>query len=213
MSEIGILQQLTVRLYSRAMLCCIWSLALAALAIVPALAQSQPDWQKGQERRAACIATLSSFAVDPSMAKQPQFPDDLDGVTLEYSSSGCYGNCPAFKMRIENNRAVWEGRDFVRKKKRVEKRISPEVLRSFVRAWLDDSLYAMRDRYCNPTCPDGTNIMATDLNETSISLKAPSYAKTVSQCSVKANIEPRPPDQYFRLSHDLMGFAKANGWL
>jgi hypothetical protein len=147
------------------------------------------------------------------MAKEPQFPDDFDGVALEFSSSGCYGNCPAFTMRIENNRAVWEGHAFVRKKKKVEKRISPDVLRRFVRAWLGASVYAMRDEYCNPTCPDGTHIMATDLNETSISVKAPSYVKTVSQCSVRANIEPKPPDQYFRLSHDLMEFAKSNGWL
>jgi hypothetical protein len=200
-------------LYSRAMLCRIWSLALVALAIVPISSQSKPVWQKGQERRDACIAGLSSFAVDPSMAKKPQFADDFDGVILEYSSSGCYGNCPAFKMRIENNRAVWEGHAFVRKKKRVEKRISPEVLRRFVREWLDDNFYAMRDEYCNPTCPDGTLIMATDLNETTIGVKASSYAKTVSQCSVKANIEPKPPDQYFRLSHDLVEFAKSNGWL
>ena len=191
----------------------LWSLALVALALVLVSAQSKPDWQKAQEQRNACIASLSSFAVDPSMAQKPQFPSDLDGVALEFSSSGCYGNCPAFRMRIENNRAMWEGRDFVRKKKKVEKPISPEVLRRFVRAWLDDSVYAMRDEYCNPTCPDGTHIGATDLNETSISLKAPSYAKTVSECSVKANIEPKPPDEYFRLSHELTEFAKSKGWL
>lgn len=212
MNVIGILQQLTIRLYSPAMPRCIWSVVLTAIAIVPLSGQSKTDWQKGQERRAACIATLSSFAVDPSVAKQPRFPDDLDGVSLEYSSSGCYGKCPAFTMRIENNRAVWEGHAFVRKKKRIEKRISREILQTFVRAWLDDGLYAMRDDYCNPTCPDGTKIMATDLNETSISIKGPSYEKSVSQCSV-ANIEPTPPDQYFRLSHDLREFAKANGWL
>jgi len=213
MSDMAILQQLRVRLYSRAMLRCIWFLALVVLAVLPISGQSKPDSQKGQERRDACIATLSSFAVDPSNAKQPQFPDDLDGVTLEYSSSGCLGTCPAFTIRIENNRAVWEGHAFVRKKKKVERRISPEVLRGFMRAWLGDSFYAMRDEYCNPTCPDGTMILSTDLNETSISVKAPSYGKTVSQCSVRANIEPKPPDQYFRLSNDLMKFAKSNGWL
>jgi len=195
------------------MLRCLSSLALVALVIVPVSGQSKPDWQKGQERRDACIASLSSFAVDPNTAKEPQFPSDFDEVALEFSSSGCYGNCPAFKMRIENNRAVWEGHAFVRKKKKIEKRISPEVLRRLVRAWLDDSIYAMRDEYCNPTCPDGTHIIATDFNETSISVKAPSYVKTVSQCSVKANIEPKPPDQYFHLSHELMEFAKSNGWL
>jgi hypothetical protein len=187
----------------------IWFLVLVALSTVAVLSQSKPD---SQQRRGACVATLSSFAVDPNMAKRPPLPDDVVGVTLEYFSSGCYGNCPAFKMRIEKNRAVWEGHAFVRKKRKIERRISPQILRSFVRAWLDDSFYAMRDEYCNPTCPDGTQIISTDLNETSISVKAPSYAKTVSECAVKANIEPTPPAQYFRLSHDLIEFANSNGW-
>jgi len=120
-------------------------------------------------------------------------------------------------MRIENNRVVWVGYADVRQQKKSEKRISPRVLRRFLHAWLDDSIYAMRDKYCNPTCPDGTHIIVSDLNETSICVKAPSYVKTVSECyphvSPEPKIEPKPPDQYFRLSQDLMEFAKSNGWL
>jgi len=118
MSVIGILQQCGSQPYSRAMLRCIGPLAIVALVIVPISGQSKSDWE---ERRKACIATLSSFAIDPGLAKQPQFPDDFDGVTLEYSSSGCYGTCPSFTMRIEKSKAVWEGHAFVRKKKKVEK--------------------------------------------------------------------------------------------
>jgi len=89
--------------YSRAMLRFVFSLSLVASVILLVSAQSKPDWQKVQEEREACIASLSSFAVDPSIAKKPQFPDDFAGVALEFFSSGCYGSCPSFTMRIENN--------------------------------------------------------------------------------------------------------------
>ena len=115
-------------------------------------------------------------------------------------------------MRIEKGRAVWEGHAFVRKKKRIVKVISPEVLNRLLRAWLDDGLYAMRDEYCNPKCPDGILIVVTDLNETEISLTTPSYTKKVSQCAVNSPIEPRPPDQYYDLAKKMREFARANKW-
>ena len=75
--------------------------------------QSKPDWHA---RREACVAALSSFAGDPGAMRQPQLPNDLEGVALEYSSSGCYGRCPAFTLRLERTRAAWEGHAYVKKK-------------------------------------------------------------------------------------------------
>ena len=64
----------------------------------------------------ACVAALSSFSVDPNLTPAPQLPNDLKRITLEYFSSGCYGRCPAFTLRLEENRAIWEGHAFVKKK-------------------------------------------------------------------------------------------------
>lgn len=115
--------------------CICLTLALVALVRV-CFCQSEPSWQRRQEQRAACIKAISSFVVDPANAKQPELPADLGGVTLEHTSSGCFGNCPAFKMAVEKDRVVWEGHAFVRKKKRLEKPVSPQVLRNFVQKWI-----------------------------------------------------------------------------
>jgi uncharacterized protein DUF6438 len=189
------------------------SVFVLALVTATLSGQSKPDWQG---RRESCVERLSTFATEASTMKPPQIPDDLDSVALEYSASGCYGRCPAFKMRVEKGRVVWERHAFVKKKGKAERRISPQVLRNLVRAWLDADIYAMRDDYCGPTCPDGTVMVITDVQETSITLQSPSYSKTVLECFTTIDGKPqtpKPPQQYFRLSQQLLQFAKSNRWL
>jgi TonB family protein len=164
----------------------------------------------------ACITTLSSFAVDPSAAKPPELPDELRDVSVEYTASGCYGRCPAFTLRIDKNKAAWDGHAFVKKKGKSEKKISDREFSEIVRAWLDAKMYAMRDDYCQPTCPDGTSTIITDVQETSVSLKAPSYSKTVLECFTTIDGKPqnpRPPQGYFEFSRRLVEFVKSNHWL
>jgi hypothetical protein len=175
--------------------------------------QSKPDWQT---RREACIAALSSFSVDPSVTQPPQLPNDLEGVPLEYFSSGCYGRCPAFKLRLEKNRASWEGHAFVKKKGKAERQISDQMFGKLVRAWLHAKMYAIRDAYCQPTCPDGTSTVVTDVQESSITLRAPSYSKKVFECFTTIDGKPetpKPPDEYFQISRQLVELAKSNHWL
>jgi hypothetical protein len=175
--------------------------------------QSKPDWQA---RREACIKALSSFAVDPIGTKPPELPHDLEGVTIEYVASGCYGSCPAFTLRLERNKATWDGYAFVNKKRKAAKQISHRQFADLVHAWLDAKMYAMRDDYCGPTCPDGTSTIITDVQETSITLRTPSYSKKVFECFTTINGKPetpKPPEQYFQLSRQLVQFAKLNQWL
>jgi Domain of unknown function (DUF6438) len=189
------------------------SLVLAAVLTATMSGQSKPDWQA---KRESCVEALSSFSVDPSATEPPPLPNGLEGVTLEYFSSGCYGNCPAFKLRFEKNRATWEGHAFVKKKGKAERKIPDQLFGKLVRAWLDAKMYAMRDDYCTPTCPDGTSTVVTDVEETSINLSAPSYSKKVFECFTTIDRKPqtpKPPDQYFQLSRQLLEFAKSNRWL
>jgi hypothetical protein len=174
--------------------------------------QSKPDWQT---RRETCITALSSFAVDPTGTK-PDLPDDLEGVTIEYVSSGCYGRCAAFTLRLEKNKAAWDGHAFVHKKGKAAKQISDRQFADLIHAWLDAKMYAMRDDYCQPTCPDGTSTIITDVQETSITLRAPAYSKKVLECFTTIDGKPetpKPPEQYFQFSRQLVQLAKSKHWL
>jgi hypothetical protein len=189
------------------------SVGLVAVLTATVSGQSKPDWQGQHE---ACIAALSSFAVDPIGTKPPELPTDLAGVTIEYVSSGCYGNCPAFTLKLEMGKAAWEGHAFVKKKGKAGKQISDRQFVELVHAWLDSKMYAMRDDYCQPVCPDGTSTIITDVQDTSITLRAPSYSKKILECFTTINGKPqtpKPPAQYFQLSRQLVQLAKSNHWL
>jgi hypothetical protein len=83
-------------------------------------------------------------------------------------------------------------------------------------AWLDSKMYAMRDDYCQPTCPDGTTTIITDVQDTSITLKSPSYSKQVFECYTTTDGKPdnpKPPQEYFELARRLVQLAKSNHWL
>ena len=191
----------------------ILSAGLLALITATISGQSKPDWQT---RRESCVATLSSFAVDPAVTKPPELPDDLDGVKIKYFSSGCYGKCPAFALWLEKGKATWEGHAFVRKKGKATKQISDRQFAALLQGWLDAKMYAMRDDYCAPTCPDGSSTIITDVQETSIALESPSYTKKVLECFTTIDGKPqnpKPPEQYFELSRQLLLFAKSNHWL
>jgi hypothetical protein len=124
--------------------------------------------------------------------------------------------CPSFTLRIEKNKAIWDGHAFVRKKGKAEKPISSAEFSEIVRAWLDAKMYAMRDDYCQPTCPDGTTTIITDVQFTTIAIKTPAYSKKVSECFTTTNGKPdnpRPPEEYFQLSRRLVQLAKSNRWL
>lgn len=189
------------------------SVSIVAVLTSAISGQSQSD---SRARREACITSLSSFAVDPRVTKPPGLPDDLQGVSIEYFESGCLGDCPSFTLRIEKNRAIWDGDAFVRKKGKAEKQISAGEFSAIVHAVLDAKMYAMRDDYCEPTCPDGTTTIITDVQRTSITLKTPSYSKQVFECFTTTDGKPdnpRPPQEYFQLAHRLVQFAKSNHWL
>jgi len=189
------------------------SLMLLAFMAVSLSGQSKPNRQ-GQ--RESCITALSTFAAEPNTFKPPTIPDDLTGVTMEYFASGCYGNCPAFKLRIQKDVALWEGHAYVKAKGKKQRKVSPEQFRVLVQAWLTGSVYAMRDDYCQPPCPDGTVMVITDVQDTSITLKTSGFTKTVSECYTTIDGKaqnPKPPEQYFRVSQELLRFAKSQGWL
>jgi hypothetical protein len=188
-------------------------ISLIAVLTATISGQSKPDWQA---QRKACITSLSSFAVDPSLTKPPDLPDDLQGLSIEYFASGCLGNCPSFALRIEKDRAIWDGHAFVRKKGKAEKQLSSGEFSAIVHAWLDARMYAMRDDYCQPTCPDGTTTIITDVQDTSIALKTPSYSKRVFECFTTTDGKPdnpKPPQEYYELARRLAQFAKSNHWL
>ena len=175
--------------------------------------QSKQDWQIQKE---SCVTALSTFSANPDTVKAPDIPRDLNGVTLEYSKSGCYGRCPAFTLRIQKDIATWEGHAYVKAKGKKHRKISSEKLAAFIRSWVDGKLYAMRDEYCNPRCPDGTVTIITDVQESSITLETPSLTKTISECFTTIDGKaqnPKPPEEYFRVSRELTQFAKEQGWL
>ena len=169
-----------------------------------------------RDARDACVASLSGFPKDTSLHPKPQYPTDLTGVTLEYFASGCYGNCPAFTLTINNETAVFDGRTYVRAKGKRTAKLSSQEFETLLHAWYNGSFYAMRDAYCSAACPDGTVIIVTDIAESSITLTTPAFKKRVYECFYAVNgqpLTPKPPEQYFQLSRQLWAFAKAQHWL
>ena len=168
------------------------------------------------DTRDACVASLSGFPKDTTTPEKPQYPTDMTGVTLEYFAAGCYGNCPAFTLTIDKETAVFEGHAYVRAKGRRTAKLSSQQFEKLLRVWYDGSFYAMRDDYCSARCPDGSEIIVTDIPESSITLTTPAFKKRVYECFFSANGQPqtpRPPEQYFQLSRQLSKFAKARHWL
>ena len=154
----------------------------------------------------ACVASLSGFSKDTPTPAKPQYPTDMTGVTLEYFASGCYGNCPAFTLTINKETAVFEGRAYVRAKGKRTAKLSSQQLETLLHAWYDGSFYAMRDDYCSARCPDGTQIIVTDIPESAITLTTPAFKKRVYECFSTVNGQPqtpKPPEQYFQLSRQL----------
>jgi len=169
-----------------------------------------------RDTRDACVASLSVFSKDTPTPAKPPYPTDMAGVTLEYFASGCYGNCPAFTLTINKETAVFEGRAYVRAKGKRTAKLSSQQFEKLLHAWYAGRFYAMRDDYCSARCPDGTEIIVTDIAESSITLTTPALKKRVYECFSTVNGQPqtpKPPEQYFQLSRQLWAFAKAKHWL
>ena len=162
--------------------------------------QSKPDWQA---RREACITALSSFAIDPIGTKPPELPDDLEGVTIEYVSSG-HRRCPAFTLHLEKNKAGWDGHAFVHKKGKAAKQISDRQFcgLSTRMAGCEDVRYAQRLLPAN--LPEGTSTIITDVQETSITLSAPGYSKKVLECFTTIDGKPETPNLLSNTSYSLV---------
>ena len=190
------------------------TIGAVSLIIVANLTPQSPVVHR--DTRDACVASLSGFPKDTLTPAKPQYPTDMTGVTLEYFASGCYGNCPAFTLTIDKETAVFEGRAYVRAKGKRTAKLSSQQFETLLHAWYDGNFYAMRDDYCSVHCPDGTEIIVTDIPESSVTLTTPAFKKRVYQCFFGANGQPqtpKPPEQYFQLSRQLWEFAKARRWL
>ena len=186
----------------------------ASLIIFANLTPQSPATHR--DTRDACVALLSGFPNDTPPTTKPQYPTNMAGVTLEYFASGCNGNCPAFTLTINNETAVFEGRAYVRAKGKRTAKLSSQQFETLLHAWYDGSFYAMRDDYCSATCPDGTVIIVTDIAGSSITLTTPAFKKRVYECFSTINGQPetpKPPEQYFQLSRQLLAFAKTQHWL
>ena len=166
--------------------------------------------------RDACIASLSGFPKDAPQPPKPLVPVDTTGVTLQYFASGCYGNCPAFTLTITEGTALFEGHDHVRAKGKRTAKLSSQQFETLLKAWYDGNFYAMREDYCAVGCPDGTEIVVSDVAASSITLTTPTFKKRVYECFAAVNNHPqtpKPPEQYFQLSRQLWAFAKDRHWL
>jgi hypothetical protein len=189
------------------------TLGVVTLIVLAGFGQSSPE--RRRVARDECIALLSGFPNDAPIPKPP-YPTDPSGVTLEYFTSGCYGNCPAFTLTISKGIARFDGHAYVRSKGKRTAKLSERQFEAFLHAWYDGDFYAMRDNYCDVSCPDGTLIVVTDIPESSIKMTTPAFTKRVYQCFSTVDNRPqtpKPPDAYFDLSRQMRAFAEAQHWL
>ena len=188
------------------------SLTLFGAVSLFAFASSGLSLQNDNEAaRSKCIAQLSGFpATDAALDRT--VPTDTKGFTLKYFASGCLGKCASFTLTLGEGLAQVEGHDYVRAKGKRTTKVSQQQFEAFLHGWYDGKLYAMRDDYCTPTCPDGRVIIATDIPESSITLATPGFTKQVFVCYWKGHT-PQPPEQYFELERQVLAFARAHRWL
>ena len=194
-------------------------LTVSALIVSLPFVFSSPGQSPGGTNQVSednCIALLSGFPKEGALAGAPPRPNDADLVTLTYFASGCYGNCPAFTLSISKGIAQFDGHAYVRAKGKRTAKLSQKQFQAFLDSWYDGKFYAMRDNYCDIHCPNGTQIVVTDIPESSITLTAPSITKRVYECFSTLNNQPRtpkPPEQYFKLTRQFWALAKAKRWL
>jgi Domain of unknown function (DUF6438) len=168
------------------------------------------------DEKQECISRLSGFSNEPTATASAPYPSNLDGVTIEYFASGCYGSCPAFTLRIGKAYADWDGHNYVRAKGKRRAKVTQQQFDAFLRGWFDGRFYAMREDYCTTRCPNGMVITVTDIPESSIILKTSEFTKRVYECFATINAEPitpKPPEEYFKLAKQLREFAKSKKWL
>src|SRR5271154_6199053 len=90
-------------------------------------------------------------------------------VTLERTT--CLGTCPSYKLMIFGDGTVnFEGRRFVRVKGPAQSKISPALVESLIKDFIDINYFDLRDDYITIKNPDGTESFVTDLPTTITSL-------------------------------------------
>ncbi len=185
------------------------------MSLPKAYGQSTLDVRQADEKQ-ECISSLSGFPSEGPLTTPVPYPTTLEGVTIEYFESGCYGTCPAFTLRISKDFADWDGHAYVRAKGKRRAKVTLQQFDTFLRAWFDGKFSAMRDDYCSARCPNGMIITVTDIPESSMTLKTPGLTKRVYQCFATINakpITPKPPEEYFILAKQLRAFAQSKRWL
>jgi hypothetical protein len=183
-------------------------LLIAAAAYAQDKVSAQDSWDK-------CIADLSGYPPD-TVVPQATYPSQLDGVSLQYVETGCFGACPVFQLVLRQESVQFKGLKYVRVKGNHKAALSKAEFERFLRKWFAARFYAMRDNYCSIKCPDGLERVVVDLRESSITLKTPDLSKEVYQCFATLNGKPetpKPPDEYFQLTQDLQTLAREHGWL
>lgn len=163
-----------------------------------------------------CIASLSGFPKESAQVARPLYPDKSADVTLEYIEYGCYGHCPEFTLTISKNVLRFKGRAYVRAKGKHQAKLTGQQFETLLHAWYDGEFYRMRDDYCDIACPDGRQVVVTDIAESSIKLTTPTFTKRVFECFATVNNKPetpKPPPQYFVFSRQLKELARAHHWL
>jgi len=96
-------------------------LALVLMSFAEACGQSKSNTPWAEQKR-ECISHLSGFPTENPAKTAPLYPLSLDGVTIEYFASGCFGSCPAFTLRISKDSTDWKGDALCAPKARTEPR-------------------------------------------------------------------------------------------
>jgi uncharacterized protein DUF6438 len=185
---------------------------LVLLLAAAAQAQHKVSVQDGWDK---CIADLSGYPSDTAV-RQATYPSRLDGISLRYAETGCFGTCPVFQLVLRQGSVQFEGLKHVPTKGKHKAALSQAEFEKFLHMWFTARFYAMRDNYCSIKCPDGLERVVVDLRESSITLTMPDFSKEVYQCFATFNGKPetpRPPDEYFQLTQELQVLAREHGWL
>lgn len=116
-------------------------------------------------------------------------------ITLD--RTGCKGWCPMYTLKISaDGRVVYQGKQFVRNRRRAESKLTQEQLRQLLAEFEKADYFSLRDRYqyWEDGCPTG----AKDYPSAITSIKINGKAKTITHdhgCREKS-VDGRPGPVY-----------------
>ena len=134
-------------------------------------------------RNLLCIVMLAGLAASGQDSGTP--PLFQPGDFVELARSGCYGECPAYSVKVfEDGDVIWNGKFYVKVRGEKHSKISPDAARSLLRRFVAPEFWALSGLYTsgvsdNPTTTVEVRISGKDKHVVNYAKSAPELEESL----------------------------------